>query len=80
MPLVQISTAMYQSQQMTEELPSSDEPELPSFAEEMHQHFLSVTHQKLIQLSELKVTELIHQTENVFSRFSDDVLTQPPNT
>lgn len=79
LPLVQISSAMYQSQQMTEELPHSDEPATPSFAEEIHKHFVSVTHEELIQLSELKVTELIHLAEKVYSRFSDDVLTQPPN-
>lgn len=79
LPLAQISAAMYQSQQMTEELPHNDTPPTPSFTEELHKHFVSATHEELIHLTELKVTELIHHAEKVYTRLSDDVQTRPPN-
>lgn len=79
LPLAQISAAMYQSQQMTEELPHTDVPTTPSFTEEIHKHFVSVSHDELIQLTELRIVELIHHAEKIYSRFSDDVQTQPPN-
>lgn len=80
LPLSQISAAMFQSQQMTEELPHSDEPVTPSFSEEIHKHFVTVTNEEFIHLTELKYTELIHHAEKVYTRYSDDVLTRPPNT
>ncbi|RXK60487.1 hypothetical protein ESA94_08435 [Lacibacter luteus] len=79
LPLAQISAAMYQSQQMTEELPHNDTPPTPSFTEEIHKHFVTVTNEELIHLTELRVTELIHHAEKVYTRFSDDVQTRPPN-
>lgn len=80
LPLAQISKAMYQSQQMTEELPhGSDSAPSPSFTEEIHKHFVSVSHEELIQQSELRVVERIHHAEKMYSRFSDDVQTRPPN-
>ena len=79
LPLAQISKAMYQSQQMTEELPHSDTPVTPSFTEEIHKHFVHVSHEELIHLTELRIVELIHHAEKIYSRFSDDVQTQPPN-
>lgn len=80
LPLAQISKVMYKSQQMTEELPHSDTAPSPSFTEEIHKHFVSATHEELIHLTELRVTELIHHTEKVYTRLSDDVQTRPPNT
>ncbi len=80
MPLAQISAAMYQNQQMTEELPHSDTPVAPSFNEEIHKHFVQVSHEELIHLTELRIVELIQHTEKIYFRFSDDVQTQPPNT
>lgn len=80
LPLAQISKAMYQSQQMTEELPHSDTPVTPSFTEEIHKHFVHVSHDELLHLTELRIVELIHHAEKIYSRFSDDVQTQPPNT
>ena len=79
LPFAQISNAMYQSQQMNEELPHNDNPTIPSFSEEVHKHFVTVTHESILQLTEIKINELIHTAEKVYSRFSDDVLTQPPN-
>lgn len=79
LPLAQISAMMYQSQQMTEEIPHSDKPISPSFTEEIHKHFVSVTHEELMQLAELRVVAGIHHAETIYSRFSDDVQTQPPN-
>lgn len=79
LPLAQISKAMYQSQQMTEELPHNDVPSTPSLTEEIHKHFVSSTHEGLMHLTELRIVELIHRAEKIYSRFSDDVQTQPPN-
>lgn len=80
LPLSQISTAVFESQQMTEELPHSDELIIPSFSEEIHKHIVTVTHEELIHLTELKVTELIHHTEKLFIRHSDDVQARTPDT
>ena len=79
LPLAQISAAMYQNQQMTEELPHSDTAPTPSFTEELHKHFVTATHEELIHLTGLKVTELIHHAAKVYTRLSDDVQTRPPN-
>jgi hypothetical protein len=79
LPLAQISTAMYQCQQMTEELPHNDAPSTPSLNEEIHKHFVSANHEGLMHLTELRIVELIHHAEKIYSRFSDDVQTQPPN-
>lgn len=79
LPLAQISAAMYQSQQMTEELPHTDVPSTPSFSEEIHKHFVSVSHEELMYLTQLRIVEIIHHAEDMYSRFSDDVQTQPPN-
>lgn len=79
LPLAQISTVMYQNQQMTEEIPHSDKPMTPSFTEEIHKHFVTASHGELMQLAELRIDESIHHAETIYSRFSDDVQTQPPN-
>ncbi|HEX4957983.1 MAG TPA: hypothetical protein VFV46_07375 [Lacibacter sp.] len=80
LPVAQVSTAMYQSQQMNEELPHNDSPVTPSFSEEQHKHFVTATHESMLQLTEIRINEVIHLSEKVNSRFSDDVLTQPPNS
>lgn len=79
LPLAQISAAMYQSQQMTEEMPHNDNSTVPSFTEELHKHFVNVSFDEFIHFTELRITELIHHAEKKYSRFSDDVITQPPN-
>ncbi len=79
LPLAQISAMMYQNQQMTEEIPHSDKPVTPSFTEEIHKHFVTASHEELMQLAELRIVESIHHAETIYSRFSDDVQTQPPN-
>jgi hypothetical protein len=79
LPLVQISMAMYQSQQMNEELPHTDSTSTPSLTEEVQKHFVSINHETILELTEIKINEVIHTADKVNSRFSDDVLTQPPN-
>lgn len=79
LPLTQISTAMYQSQQMNEEMPHNDAPVSPVFTEELHKHFVSASHEEQMELTELRIIEVIHQAEKISSRFSDDVQTPPPN-
>lgn len=70
---------MYQSQQMNEELPHNDSPTTPSFSEELDKHFATLTHQEQIALTELRIIQVIHIAEQMYSRFSDDVETRPPN-
>lgn len=79
MPLTQISKAMYQSQQMNEELPHNDSPTTPSFTEELHKHFATLSHQGQLALAELRITRVIQIAEQLYSRLSDDVETRPPN-
>jgi len=79
LPLTQISTTMYQSQQMNEELPHNDNPTAPSFTEELQKHIATLSHEEQIALTELRITQVIHWAEQMYSRFSDDVETRPPN-
>ncbi len=79
LPLTQISTAIYQSQQMNEELPHNDNPSCPVFSEEIHKHFVSISNEELMGLTELRIIEVIHRADKVYTRFSDDVQTPPPN-
>jgi hypothetical protein len=80
LPLSQIVTSLYQSQ-LTEELPHTDKTGnlANPFVEEIHKQFVHSTHEHLLQLSETRVLELIHHAEKMYTRFSDDVQTQPPN-
>lgn len=79
LPLTQISTAMFQSQQMNEERAHNESPTTPTFAEELYQHFATISHQEYLALLELRIIQVICMAEQMYSRFSDDVKTRPPN-
>jgi hypothetical protein len=79
LPVTQISMVLFETLQMSEELPGNDGPATPSFSEEVNKHFAAVNHEAILQLAEIRIKEVIHSADKMFSRFLDDVLTQPPN-